>query len=310
MTVNNNAPEDIVSTKINIGSSPDLYNFSHCGFNEVTAMVRAIAVVFALTVGSPALAAVIDAQNFDHIPGDQVAATTEDSFIGFGVLTNRGSYNDGVGLNSFQTSWVDTRGYINAGPTDDARRDEFDWIGVFGWDQNTTGDGFPDIGADGRPYGSDQNHSYTIGGPDGAVTVDFLTVDVRGYVNVTLSLSYHINLGDGWGGGPNRFQVAVNGDERLSMDSADLNAAASPGAADQVVWHTFTTDLDGLDAVALSVMLEAGGLNKKRIWFDDIVISGDLAPGGPGGGIPSIPAPFTLPLLASGLGLLLLRRRR
>lgn len=268
----------------------------------IKSAINWIAAVFAIMSCSPALAVVIDSQNFDHILGDWDSMTTEDSFIGSGVLTNRGSYNYGSGLDGFLTSWVDTNGYISAGPADVDRLDSFDIIGVYERRASPSGDSLPDIGADGRLYGPDQNHSYTIGGPDGAVTVSFLLVDLTGYANASLTLSYYVNVSKGWTSGRSVFEIAVNGEERLRMDNAALGAASSPDGVDEVVWHTFTTGLDGLDVVMLSVMLDAGGSNSKRIVIDDIFVTGDV--------VSSVPAPFALPLLATGLGLLMIFRRR
>lgn len=220
-----------------------------------------------------ASAATIAAQDFNSLPDD---GTANNDSVASGVqLTNAGSKNIGGPGLDFATTWFDTRGE-GSGPVTGGESGDF--IGV----NSFAGAGAPDVGPGGTAVASGVEHNFQFNDGDGALVLNFESVDVSGYTNRTLSINWWINS-TGYET-DDAFTISLSngglGVVLLGYGETELEAnASSDDGSDN--WFTTTVDLDalllssGLDPtnLILSVSVDTNSSN-ENIFVDEIRFEG------------------------------------
>ena len=227
------------------------------------AIVTVAAFAGAATAGVSTLAS----QNFD----DNSTAPQITNNADLGTLV--GHFSDGSGL-GFGTSWVDSRGTGMGGPVDGAESGDF--IGV----PSFTGDvGNFTSGAQG----------YQFNDVDGALSLDFASIDASGFSGLELTFDLFINSTtyepDDF------FNVVVNGTTIYTLGELDLEGTAGS-------WQTIVLDLgayDGLSSVQISIVGDTNA-STENFYVDTVAVTG-------------VPAPASIALVGLG-GLVAARRRR
>ncbi len=275
------------------------------------AVKRALtAFALGLTIASPAShAGTIAAQNFNAL--SDAFTETLDSLPSGSSLTNQGSYNIGGPGLDFRTYWLDTRGF-GSGPV--ITNDPSDFIGV----NSAAGANAPDVAPNGTAVTSGAEHNFKFNDGDGRLDLVFEPVDLSGFVNRTLSLSFWIN-DIGYEGTDFFFFTlsdGINSESFLDFDAVALgdNASADDGTAN---WKSVLVDLDALigsgfgEQLVLTVTVDTNG-TRENIFIDDVLFAGDgdfqdqQSPN-------SVAEPSAMGLFAmavGGLGFALRRRRR
>jgi len=211
----------------------------------------------------------ISTQDFNDL---STGTYTTDSLPDGSQLTNSGSYNIGGPGIDFRTYWFDTRGETN-GPV--TTNESSDYIGV----NDYTGGGAPNVAPDGTLVGAGE-HNFQFNDGDGRLDLVFDAVDISGYINRQLLLSYWIN--DTGYESDDTFSVTLtdgtNSQSYLNYGETELeaNASADDGTAN---WNSLVVDLEALidagfsEVLTLTISVDTNS-GSENIFVDDIAFVG------------------------------------
>jgi hypothetical protein len=256
-----------------------------------------------LLLSQSAFSIIIAEQDFNSL--SSAFTSTTDSLPSGVQLTNAGSKNIGGPGLDFSTTWFDTRGVV-LGPVT-TTSDTQDFIGV----NSFTGGDAPNVAPGGTAIAAGTEHNFEFNDGDGAVVLNFESVDVSGFTNRTLALDYWIN-DTGYESSPaDQFTISISngglGIVLLGFGETELeaNASADDGTDN---WMSLLVDLDalltssGLDPtnLILSVAVDTNAAT-ENIFIDNVRFESGA----------EIPAPAPLLMLALGLaGMAQLNRRK
>lgn len=267
-------------------SSTDSFSYTIRDANDLTTSAT---VSIRVTGLAPVDREVIASQDFNDLTPDPIT-TDEYSFIdGNGPYTNNGANNQGGPGLDFTSQWLSLGRFGPAeGP---AAGDDEDAFGV----NASAGANAPDRAPDGSPVAFGLDHNFILNDPDGQGSVTFDSLDLSGYTDRQLSISFWVGpegtytAGSGGFDPEPSFSVSLSGFDpevgsatTLLFQARDqyLNDLRNPddGTAN---WRTLTFDLedairqDGVapDNLFASVAL-LGFTDQQSVFIDDVIFSG------------------------------------
>lgn len=218
---------------------------------------------------------VIASQTFDSLSSS--GTFTDDSLPSGSALTNAGASSDGGAGIGFRTFWFDTRGETT-GPAVGSESGDFIGVNSFG------GSNAPDVSADGTAVAEGREHNFEFNDGDGRLDLVLEPVDVSGFADRQLGLTYWIN--DTGYEADDRFTVTVGDGTTiftvLDYGDAELETNASPDTA-TTSWNTLTVDLEpliaaGLDPTRVALTIGADTNSGSENIFVDTVLFESLPP--------------------------------
>ena len=218
---------------------------------------------------------VIAQQDFNHI--QEAQSETFDQVKSGTMLTNSGSTDFTTGKLGFRTYWTDTR-TLGSGPlhSDQRQNDLSDFIGVNAF----AGENAPDISPTGWKYQKGKEQNFEINDGDGRIELIFDPVELMGFVDRKLTLSYWINAAEYED--QDAFQIklmdGVQFYTALSLRAISLNqqGSADDGSSN---WKKLVVDLDklieeGFKEVMTLIVAVDNNANDENIFIDEITFSG------------------------------------
>jgi hypothetical protein len=226
----------------------------------------------ALAVPPGVVVTPIATQDFNAL--SDAGTFTTDSLPSGVQLTNAGSRNIGGPGLDFSATRYDTRGVVAGPVTTAVDGDSGDFVGV----NSFTGTNAPNVAPGGAPVAGGVEHNFEFNHTDGALVLNFESVDVSGFANRFLSLNYWINTTGYEADDALTISISNGGLGIVLLGYGETELEADASADDGTDnWRSLEVDLDavlassGLDptTLILSIAVDTSA-GDENIFVDNV----------------------------------------